>query len=113
MNDTYGHNLGDEILIQLVKLIALEIRTIDMLSRWGGEEFLIIMPMTASDGAKITAERIRTVVEQTEFTRGLRQTCSFGVTAYKKGESLETLIDRADKALYEAKIKGRNGVITK
>ncbi|MBU4540389.1 MAG: GGDEF domain-containing protein [Firmicutes bacterium] len=113
VNDTYGHNLGDEILIQLVKLIALEIRTIDMLSRWGGEEFLIIMPMTASDGAKITAERIRIVVEQTEFTRGLRQTCSFGVTAYKKGESLETLIDRADKALYEAKIKGRNGVITK
>jgi diguanylate cyclase (GGDEF)-like protein len=113
VNDTYGHNLGDEILIQLVRLMSLEIRTIDMLSRWGGEEFLIIMPMTDSDGAKITAERIRSVVEQTRFKRGLSQTCSFGVTAYKKGESIETLIDRGDKALYEAKIRGRNCVITK
>ncbi len=113
VNDTYGHNLGDEILIHLVRLMSLEIRTIDMLSRWGGEEFLIIMPMTDRDGAKITAERIRSVVEQTQFARGLSQTCSFGVAAYKKGESIETLIDRGDKALYEAKIRGRNCVITK
>ncbi|PKM60285.1 MAG: hypothetical protein CVU99_08955 [Firmicutes bacterium HGW-Firmicutes-4] len=87
VNDTYGHNLGDEILVQLVRLISLEIRTIDMLSRWGGEEFLIIMPMTDRDGAKITAERIRTIVEQTQFTKGLSQTCSFGVAAYKKGRN--------------------------
>lgn len=113
VNDTYGHNLGDEILVQLVKLLSQEIRKIDMLSRWGGEEFLIIMPMTDRDGAKITAERIRVVVEQTPFTRGLRQTCSFGVTTYKKGESIESFIDRVDKALYEAKISGRNRVIAK
>lgn len=113
VNDTYGHNLGDEILIYLVKLLSLEIRKIDMLSRWGGEEFLIIMPMTDSDGATITAERIRIVVEQTQFTSGLRQTCSFGVTAYIKDESFENFIDRVDKALYEAKISGRNCVITK
>lgn len=113
VNDTYGHNLGDEILVQLVRLISLEIRTIDMLSRWGGEEFLIIMPMTDRDGAKITAERIRTVVERTQFTKGLCQTCSFGVAAYKKGETMEALIDRVDKALYEAKLRGRNCVIAK
>ncbi|MDD3307730.1 MAG: GGDEF domain-containing protein [Acetobacterium sp.] len=113
VNDTYGHNLGDEILIQLVKLLSQEIRKIDMLSRWGGEEFLIIMPMTDRDGAKIIAERIRIAVAQTPFTRGLRQTCSFGVTTYKKGESIESFIDRVDKALYEAKITGRNRVIAK
>jgi diguanylate cyclase (GGDEF) domain len=113
VNDTFGHNLGDEILIHLVNLLSREIRTIDMLSRWGGEEFLIIMPLTDSDGAKITAERIRIVVEQTQFTRGLTQTCSFGVTAYKKGESIESMIDRVDKALYEAKLRGRNCVVTK
>lgn len=111
VNDTYGHNLGDEILVHLVKLISLEIRTIDMLSRWGGEEFLIVMPMTNRDGAKITAERIRIVVEQTQFTKGLSQTCSFGVTAYKKGESIEALIERVDIALYRAKVRGRNCVI--
>ncbi|WP_373484026.1 diguanylate cyclase [Acetobacterium sp.] len=113
VNDTYGHNLGDEILIHLVKLIALEIRTTDMLSRWGGEEFLIVMPMTDKDGAKIIAERIRSVVEQTQFRKGLSQTCSFGVTAYSGGESIETLIERVDQALYEAKKRGRNCVITK
>ncbi|WP_414151625.1 diguanylate cyclase [Acetobacterium carbinolicum] len=113
VNDTFGHNLGDEILIHLVNLLSREIRTVDMLSRWGGEEFLIIMPKTDSDGAKITAERIRIVIEQTQFTRGLTQTCSFGVTAYKKGESIESMIDRVDNALYEAKLRGRNCVVTK
>lgn len=113
VNDTYGHNLGDEILVHLVKLISLEIRTIDMLSRWGGEEFLIIMPMTDRDGAMITAERIRIAVAQTQFTKGLSQTCSFGVTAYKQGESIEALIERVDKALYGAKMRGRNCVVMK
>lgn len=113
VNDTYGHNAGDEILIHLVKLLTLEIRKIDMLSRWGGEEFLIIMPLTDLEGARIIAERIRAIVESTSFPRNISQTCSFGVTTYKKGESSETFIDRVDKALYEAKLRGRNCVVIK
>ena len=113
VNDTYGHNAGDEILIHLVKLLTLEIRKIDMLSRWGGEEFLIIMPLTDLEGARIIAERIRAIIELTSFPRNISQTCSFGVTTYKKGESFERLIDRVDKALYEAKLRGRNCVVIK
>lgn len=113
VNDTFGHNVGDEILIHLVKLIELEIRKIDVLSRWGGEEFLIIIPATGIEGAIVTAERIRAAVELTLFPRGIRQTCSFGATAYKEGETIEETIDRADKALYEAKQKGRNRVEVK
>lgn len=112
-NDTYGHNIGDEVLIQLVKMLTREIRTVDVLSRWGGEEFLVIMPQIDAEGAKNAAERLRAVVEETPFCQGIRQTASFGVTTYKKGESPEAFIDRADKALYEAKQKGRNCVVSK
>ncbi|WP_303871855.1 GGDEF domain-containing protein [Acetobacterium wieringae] len=113
VNDTYGHNSGDAVLIQLVKMLAREIRTVDVLSRWGGEEFLVLMPQIDAQGAKKAAERLRAVVEETAFTQGLRLTASFGVTTYKKGESPEAFIDRADKALYEAKQKGRNCVVLK
>lgn len=113
INDSYGHNSGDAVLIQLVKVLTREIRAVDMLSRWGGEEFLVIMPQIDAEGAKNAAERLRAVVEETPFTQGLRQTASFGVATYKKGESPEAFIDRADKALYEAKQKGRNCVVSK
>ncbi|WP_050741588.1 sensor domain-containing diguanylate cyclase [Acetobacterium bakii] len=112
-NDTYGHNIGDAVLIQLVEILTQEIREVDVLSRWGGEEFLVIMPLIDEEGAKNAAERLRAVVERTLFTQGLRQTASFGVATYKKGESAEAFIDRADKALYEAKQKGRNCVVSK
>lgn len=113
VNDNYGHNVGDLVLVHLVKLLELEVRNIDMLSRWGGEEFLIVMPETGIKGAGITAERIRKVVEQNEFPQGIQQTCSIGVTSFRKGEAIEETIDRADKALYEAKEKGRNRVAAK
>lgn len=113
VNDTYGHNIGDAVLVQLVKLLAREIRSVDVLCRWGGEEFLVLMPQIDAEGAKNAAERLRAVVEATPFTQGLRQTASFGVTTYKQGESPEAFIDRADKALYEAKQKGRNCVVLK
>lgn len=112
VNDTFGHNVGDDILIHLVKLLELEIRKIDVLSRWGGEEFLIVMPETGIEGARVTAERIRAVVELTIFPRGIHQTCSFGVTSFKEGETIEEIIDRGDKALYKAKQQGRNCVVT-
>ncbi len=113
INDTYGHNVGDAVLIQLVKALTREIRAVDVLCRWGGEEFLVIMPQTDAQEAKNAAERLRVVVEATPFSQGLRQTASFGVATYKKGESPEAFIDRADKALYEAKQKGRNCVVLK
>lgn len=113
VNDTYGHNAGDALLVYLVKMLKQEIRDVDMLSRWGGEEFLIIMPETDLVEAKISAERIRKTIEQTIFSKGNHQTCSIGVTSYKVGECLEETIDRADQALYEAKQKGRNCVVAK
>ncbi|MBC3796641.1 diguanylate cyclase [Acetobacterium tundrae] len=113
VNDTHGHNAGDAILVYLVKMLKQEIRDIDMLSRWGGEEFLIIMPETDLEGAKISAERIRKTIEQTIFPKGNHQTCSIGVTSYKVGERFEETIDRADQALYEAKKRGRNRVVAK
>ena len=71
------------------------------------------MPQIDAEGATYAAERLRAVVETTLFTQGLRQTARFGVATYKKGESPEAFIDRADKALFEAKQKGRNSVVSK
>ncbi|WKY46621.1 GGDEF domain-containing protein [Eubacteriaceae bacterium ES3] len=113
VNDTFGHNVGDEILIQLTRVLSNNIRNVDILSRWGGEEFLIIMPNLESDDAIRAGERLRAALEQTLFTHDIKQTASFGVATYKIGESPDELIDRADKALYEAKKMGRNRVVFK
>ncbi|MDF9409538.1 MAG: putative diguanylate cyclase YdaM [Pelotomaculum sp. PtaB.Bin013] len=113
VNDTYRHIAGDAFLVNIVKIIKKQVRAPDMLSRWGGEEFLIAMPETGLDGALVVAEKIRAAVEQTVFPGAGHQTCSLGVTSFKKGERIEELIERADAALYEAKQSGRNRVIAK
>jgi diguanylate cyclase (GGDEF)-like protein len=111
VNDEYGHNVGDAVLSQLVRIIDREIRDSDILSRWGGEEFLVVMPETVINGAIIMAERIRKAVEKADFPQVFNQTCSLGVTTFRLGEHIEETIDRADRALYEAKRKGRNCVV--
>lgn len=113
VNDTYGHNVGDEFLVELVKIIKAQIRNTDMLIRWGGEEFIIAMPATGLEGAKVIAERIRTEIERTLFSKAGHQTCSFGVCSYKKGEEIKEMVERADQALYIAKRSGRNRIISK
>lgn len=110
VNDTYGHQAGDSVLVQLTRLVESHIRESDSLARWGGEEFMIIVPqLTRSDAARL-AEKLRELVEATAFTGAGRQSCSFGVARFATGDTADTLAGRADQALYQAKTGGRNRV---
>lgn len=110
VNDNYGHDVGDMVLTKTVNVIQETIRKGDTLARWGGEEFLIIFPGLSSSEMKILAERLRCVVETTQFAGPEQITCSFGLTEFVDGDSVDTMIKRADTALYSAKKNGRNCV---
>ena len=109
-NDTYGHQLGDVILKELASLVSKSIRKTDTLARWGGEEFIIILPDTPLDTASKVAQNLRLIIQNHTFKDRLHVTCSFGVGAYEKGELFDSLLTRVDKALYKAKEHGRNRV---
>jgi diguanylate cyclase (GGDEF)-like protein len=113
INDTYGHNVGDNVLIELTKVVSNNIRTTDIFARWGGEEFVILTPNTDMDHAKELAERLRVAIEDSIFKEAFTVTCSFGVAEFKKGDTTDTLSKRADDALYEAKKSGKNRVCAK
>lgn len=108
VNDTYGHNEGDQLLKELSLLSKNCVRKNDDVIRWGGEEFLLVLYEINSDRAMITAEKIRTVVEDHSFTCG-NITVSIGV-AEKDGDEIKDWINRADQALYQAKRDGRNQI---
>jgi diguanylate cyclase (GGDEF)-like protein len=109
VNDTYGHAVGDKVLVELAGFIKKSIRNTDIVGRFGGEEFLVILPECArSDGFK-TAEKIRVGVQNFEFSSGIRVTISGGVHGYQN-RPLEELLDVADKCLYLAKHNGRNRI---
>lgn len=111
VNDTYGHNKGDEILKNLSLLIKDNLRKNDIIARWGGEEFICLLPETNRESAVIVAEKLRITVEQYSFEEVDKVTISIGV--YEKMwefETLEEIIDKADIALYKAKSLGRNRV---
>jgi diguanylate cyclase (GGDEF)-like protein len=109
VNDTYGHIKGDEVLKSIVKIIKQHIRSDDLFARWGGEEFVLSFDVNIQRGVEI-AENLRKNIEAYKYEDVERITCSFGVTEYKKGDTLLDLLSRADKALYEAKESGRNRV---
>lgn len=114
-NDTYGHGAGDDLLVEIARIIEFEIREVDMIARYGGEEFLIIMPDTSTDVAVKAAERIRKLVEIQKFPVGKGKkanlTISLGIATSMDGsESKDILMTRADTALYLAKERGRNRV---
>ena len=113
VNDTYGHNAGDEVLRAVATALGCTLREVDMVGRWGGEEFLTILPDTGLAGAAVAAERVRAAIEALPaFEDGPASvTTSVGVAAYVRGIGLEAFVERADKALYEAKESGRNCVI--
>jgi len=113
VNDRYGHQKGDEILVCVAELITDQLRPYDIAARYGGEEFCLVLPETSLEEAVEVAERIRIKTENLQFSaesEGLKLTISFGVTCYSGDlkETLDDLISRADKALYQAKEKGRN-----
>ncbi|MCU7835152.1 MAG: transporter substrate-binding domain-containing protein [gamma proteobacterium symbiont of Taylorina sp.] len=111
VNDTYGHNIGDQILVELSQTLTNNLREIDILGRWGGEEFLIICPNTAQEGAMTLAENLRKSIEFHEFPEVKHKTASFGVAVFQKKDTAEIIIERADIALYKAKTSGRNMVV--
>mgnify|MGYP001053218748 CR=1 FL=1 len=110
INDTYGHQLGDKILIELTDVVKKNIREVDIFARFGGEEFIILTPETDLDGAEVVAEKLRKEIEAFKFSHGDQLTCSFGVSMYKKGDQPDDLIKRVDDRLYMAKNRGRNQV---
>ena len=113
INDRFGHLAGDRALVAFSKAITSQLRAIDCFGRFGGEEFLLLMPGTRQAGVLTGAERIRGCVEQTNFSdTGIdaKMTVSIGVAEYQPGESVEEILARADRALYDAKAKGRNRV---
>lgn len=111
VNDTYGHVVGDKVLVHLVEVLNANKRKTDILGRWGGEEFLVICPETPQAGAAELAEALRAAVEGSLFPEVGPKTISVGVAALNGSESLEELIGRADAALYSAKNGGRNKVV--
>jgi diguanylate cyclase (GGDEF)-like protein/hemerythrin-like metal-binding protein len=108
INDTHGHGTGDDVLKGAVQVIRNALRATDTLTRWGGEEFIVLAPATSLDGARNLAERIRVDLEAAHFPIAGAITLSAGVAEHVEGETLEAWVDRADQALYLAKTQGRN-----
>ena len=110
VNDTYGHEVGDKVLCEFAEVLTLTSRTVDTVGRWGGEEFLVLLPQVALEEATLFGSRLRQRIEHHTFRRIGNMTACLGVTAYRCGDTEETLLKRADDALYDAKCGGRNRV---
>jgi diguanylate cyclase (GGDEF)-like protein len=111
INDTWGHAVGDDVLHGFAEAATKTLRECDVLSRWGGEEFLLLMPETNNGNPNTGLERLRTVLATLILSPNapdLHVTFSVGLTSYRQGESISDTIHRADKSLYEAKAGGRN-----
>ena len=111
VNDTYGHAVGDQVIVGISQLFSHRLRSTDIVGRYGGEEFVIIMPNTSSDKAARVVERLRRDYEQVTFSvndASFHSTFSAGIAQWQFGDRIETLRERADQALYAAKQNGRN-----
>jgi len=112
VNDTHGHNVGDDVLKDVAEILKSSIRATDFVGRWGGEEFIIITLETGKKDTVKLANLIRKNMENHIFNVIGSKTASFGVSSYQDGDTQESLIKRADDALYEAKNTGRNKVVS-
>lgn len=111
VNDTYGHQVGDRVLVQIVQIIKNEIRESDVLARWGGEEFTLLFPYTNKNEAKIVIEKIRIAIEKHSFELIGTLTISCGLSEIVEKDTAFSIIQRIDSALYEAKESGRNKIV--
>lgn len=112
INDAYGHKVGDQVLCALAAFISQHVREFDVVARWGGEEFAIILSNTDQTQGVQRAENLRQEIEAYTFTHNITVTCSFGVTSYKESDTEQSIFARVDKALYQAKNNQRNNVQT-
>ncbi|MCK5842827.1 MAG: GGDEF domain-containing protein [Candidatus Sabulitectum sp.] len=113
VNDKFGHAMGDRVLQEIATVLLRGVRKQDILARWGGEEFIVLLPDTGVNGAKALGEKIRASVEELETCHGEARICvtlSLGISQYHREEPLTDTIQRADNALYQAKSSGRNRV---
>ncbi len=110
INDTFGHDLGDHVLETVAAVAQKDIRKSDVFSRIGGEEFTLLLPDTSLDKALIMAERVRSNIESHAFKQIGKVTVSLGVAAFQHGDSADSIMKRADVALYHAKENGRNRI---
>jgi len=111
INDEHGHDAGDTVLTTIASLINHHIRSSDIFARWGGEEFIIVLPETEHDKAHNLAEKFRKIIQDYKFLPNVDVTCSFGVTQLHADDDESSLLKRVDNALYSAKEHGRNKVI--
>ena len=109
VNDTYGHQVGDEVLAQLAHILQTQTREVDIAARYGGEEFVVILPNTEIAESKVIAERLRQIVELAQWTIG-SITVSIGIATFTEQDSDTTILKGADQALYVSKENGRNRV---
>jgi diguanylate cyclase (GGDEF)-like protein len=108
INDTYGHQVGDNVLVTISNTIQANLREDDFLARWGGEEFVIIAKYSDINSLEQLVKKLQTKLSSTSFAPVEKLTCSFGITIYQDGDNDESIVKRADKALYAAKENGRN-----
>jgi len=112
-NDTYGHKAGDDVLVMVAKSISFSLRKIDVVARWGGEEFIVILPGATRVVIKSVAERIRILIENSFLLLGeekVHVTVSIGATISRPDDTAETVVSRADRLMYLSKSRGRNQV---
>ncbi|MFA5215670.1 diguanylate cyclase [Sulfuricurvum sp.] len=111
VNDTFGHNAGDDVLVQIADIVRTMVRSSDMFARWGGEEFVILQIDTPYEGTIALAERLRKEIEQSVFKNVGQITISIGVAQYDNIGSIEAFVKKADDAMYDAKVAGKNKVV--
>lgn len=109
VNDTQGHEAGDRVLKEIAELLQRNTRNTDLVARWGGEEFLLLLAHSNLEGARTVTENIRAAIAAHSFITG-KHTASFGLATHAWNEPLETTIRRADQAMYQAKLKGKNRI---
>lgn len=116
INDTHGHSTGDRILKMISATVANSLRSFDVIGRWGGEEFVVLLVNTKTEDIFRLADRLRRLVENStlklENGESLKITVSIGATAAQRGDTVDSLVERADKLMFESKRRGRNLVST-
>ena len=111
INDNFGHKAGDKTLTLVAQLIFNNCRETDFIARFGGEEFVMLLPNTLSEQAFILAEKIRTLISNSGFNyngKSIKLTISCGISEFAEGDEFEAVFERADQALYQSKEQGRN-----